>query len=186
VIKEGMFQYKYRLGKRIKSQAIIANAWEHRSDVYSSIAALIGILAAVLGGELNIPWLIYFDPLAGAVVSLMIMRMAYKIGYESVHNTLDHVLHENDAKKYRETAEQINGVLHIDDFFAREHGHYLIIDIKIGVNPQITVEKGHEIADEVKKTMMSKFSDVRDVFVHVNPYQDNYKYHDTTNGSLLQ
>ncbi len=186
IVKEALFQYKYRLGKKINSQAIIANAWEHRSDVYSSIAALIGIAGAVLGGELHIKLLLYLDPLAGAFVSILIMKMAFKIGKESIHSTLDHVLHEDEAKKYMVEVEKVHGVLHIDNFFAREHGHYLMIDIKIGVNPKITVEQGHRIGKEVKKILLEKFPNIHGVFIHINPHYQKYPYNDTESNPLLQ
>ncbi len=67
---------------------------EHRSDVFSSIAALIGICAAIIGGKLGIDWLVYADPIAGLVVSLLVVKMAWSIGAEAIHATLDHVLHE--------------------------------------------------------------------------------------------
>lgn len=186
VVKEGLFQYKYRLGKKINSQAIIANAWEHRSDVYSSIAALAGIGGAVLGGKYAIHWLLYLDPIAGALVSILILRMAYSLAKESIHNTLDHVLHDEDTKELRLEVEKVSGVLSVDDFNAREHGHYLIVDIKIGVNPNFTVEQGHKIGKEVKKTLMEKFSNVNNVFVHINPYNPSYPYKNIDKNNLLQ
>src|SRR5690606_20264211 len=64
IVKDAMFQYKYRLAKKLNSDALITNAWEHRSDVFSSIAALIGIGGAVLGGYWGIPLMVYLDPLA--------------------------------------------------------------------------------------------------------------------------
>lgn len=69
-----MFQYKFRLGKRVNSDAIIANAYEHRSDVFSSIAALIGICAAIIGGKFGLDWLVYADPIAGLFVSLLVAK----------------------------------------------------------------------------------------------------------------
>ena len=110
VVKEGMFQYKFRLGKRVNSDAIIANAYEHRSDVFSSIAALIGICAAIIGGKLGIDWLVYADPIAGLVVSLLVVKMAWSIGAEAIHATLDHVLHEEDVIPLREAVLQVDGV----------------------------------------------------------------------------
>lgn len=187
VIKESMFQYKYKLGKKINSQAIIANAYEHRSDVFSSLAALIGIGGAIYGGKYGIEWLVYLDSLAGVFVSILIMRMAYKLGKESVHNALDHVLHYDEAKKYISEIEKIMGVLHVDTFYAREHGHYLIVDVKIGVKPNITVEEGHQIGKQVKKELTEKFSYIKDVFIHVNPYHSKYPYNNKDNkSSLLQ
>lgn len=170
VVKEIMFQYKYRLGKRLKSDALIVNAWEHRSDVYSSLAAVAGIGGAVLGGKIGIPWMVYLDPVAGIVVSLLIMRMAWKLGKESIHNTLDHVLHVEDAADLKKTAEEVDGVIQVDQLYAREHGHYVIVDIKIAVAPNLTVEEGHAIGKKVKETLIIKHEHVHNVLIHINPY----------------
>lgn len=169
VVKEAMFQYKYRLGRKIKSDAIIANAYEHRSDVYSSLAALLGIGAAIIGEELNVGGLVYSDPVAGIVVALLIIRMAWKIGAESIHNTLDHVLHEEDTEEFVQIVQRVEGVKKIDELYAREHGYYVIIDIKISVDPYITVEEGHNVGKKVKERLL-KNGNVQDVLVHVNPY----------------
>jgi cation diffusion facilitator family transporter len=170
IIKEWMFRYKYNLGKKLNSQSLIANAWEHRSDVYSSFAALIGIGGAILGERYNIPWMLYLDPIAGVFVSALVLKMAYHIMMESIHSTLDHVLHEEDTLDLREAIEAVPGVIRIDSLRAREHGHYQIVDVKISVDPHITVEEGHRIGKQVKQELMTRFSAVRDVFVHINPY----------------
>ncbi|MFP3489126.1 cation-efflux pump, partial [Staphylococcus sp. SIMBA_130] len=106
------------------------------SDVYSSIAVLIGIAGAILGSRLNLPWLIYADPIAGIFVSVLIAKMAVKLGFESIHTTLDHVLHEEDTTEYKELIIGMPGVVNLDEFYAREHGHYVIIDMKLGVDPE--------------------------------------------------
>lgn len=176
VVKEAMFQYKYRLGKQLSSQALVANAWEHRSDVYSSIAALIGVGGAVLGGVLGISWLYYLDPVAGIVVSAQILRMGYGLIKESVHNTLDHVLHMDETQELYQTIQTMHGVIAVDELRAREHGHYVIVDLKISVNPRITVLEGHDIAKAVKHRLLTRFTHVSDVFIHVNPYDPGYPY----------
>jgi len=176
IVKEWMFRYKYNLGKKLNSQSLIANAWEHRSDVYSSFAALLGIGGAIVGARFQIPWMVYLDPIAGVFVSALVLKMAYHIMMESIHTTLDHVLHEEDTVDLRRVAESVEGVLRIDELRAREHGHYLIVDIKVGVNPHISVEAGHRIGKEVKKAMMQNFSQVRDVFVHINPFESVFPY----------
>ncbi|MBM7605784.1 cation diffusion facilitator family transporter [Metabacillus crassostreae] len=170
VVKEWMFRYKFKLGKRIKSDAIIANAYEHRSDVYSSIAALIGIGAAIVGQKIGIDWLVYADPVAGLFVAILVIKMAWKLGSESIHTTLDHVLHDEDITELKDTVSQISGIKKIDELFAREHGHYVIIDIKISVDPHITVEEGHNIGKLVKEKLMSEHEHVQNVLVHINPY----------------
>lgn len=169
IIKEWMFRYKYKLGKELNSPSLIANAWEHRSDVFSSFAALIGIGGAILGGRYGIPWLLYLDPLAGIFVSALVLKMAYGLLMESIHNTLDHVLHEDQSVELRQAIASVEGVMRIDSLRAREHGHYQIVDVKIGVDPQITVEEGHRIGKRVKHSVLDRFPQVRDVFIHVNP-----------------
>ncbi|KAF0825508.1 cation diffusion facilitator family transporter [Cytobacillus firmus] len=169
IVKEAMFRYKYNLGKKLNSDALIVNAYEHRSDVYSSIAALIGIGCAIIGGRMGIEWLEYADPVAGLIVSLMILQMAWRLGKESIHSTLDHVLHEEDTFEMRKTAESVEQVKRIDELHAREHGHYVIVDIKVSVDPNMTVEDGHRVGKEVKGKLL-QLENVQNVFVHINPY----------------
>jgi len=177
VIKEWMFRYKYNLGKKLNSQSLIANAWEHRSDVYSSMAALVGIGGAILGGRWGVPWMLYLDPIAGFFVSLLVLQMAYKIMRDAIRSTLDHVLPEPETQDLRQTIQSVPGVLRIDSLRAREHGHYLIVDVKIGVNPHATVEEGHRIGKQVKQTLLADHDHVRDVFVHINPYDEELPVH---------
>lgn len=172
VLKEALFRYKYRLGKKLNSDALIVNAYEHRSDVYSSLAALIGIGASILGGKLQIPWLTYGDPIAGVVVSILVLRMAWKLGANAIHTTLDHVMHEEDIVEFKKVVHSIPEVKEIGELLAREHGYYVIIDLKISVDPLITVEEGHEIGKKVKRKLMNN-PDVHDVLVHINPYNPN-------------
>lgn len=179
VVKELMFRYKYRLGKKYRSDALVTDAWHHRSDVFSSFAALLGIGASILGGYLQVPWLVYADPLAGLFVSVLILKMAWDLGKQSIHSTLDHVLHDEDTAEMRKRALTVEGVKKVDEFLAREHGHYVIIDIKVSVDPYITVEQGHAIGKLVKETLMQE-EYVKDVRVHINPCSDesNITYKD--------
>ncbi|MFZ3588292.1 cation diffusion facilitator family transporter [Bacillus sp. DJP31] len=171
IAKELMFRYKIKLGKRINSDAITVNAYEDRSDVFSSLAALIGIGAAITGERIGLDWLVYADPVAGVFVSVMVIIMAWKLGSESIHNTLDHVLHDEDTNEMREVVLKVDGVKKIDTLHAREHGHYVIVDLKISVDPYITVEEGHKIGKTVKEKLV-KHAHVQDVFVHVNPFNN--------------
>ncbi|MDQ0299830.1 cation diffusion facilitator family transporter [Salibacterium salarium] len=173
LVKEVMFRYKHHLGKKYRSDALITDAWHHRSDVFSSAAALLGIGASVAGNYWGISWLLYGDLAAGLFVSLLIMKMAWSLGKSSIHNALDHVLHAEDTAKMRDEVEKIDGVLHIDEFLAREHGHYVIIDIKIAVDPFITVIEGHRIGKNVKDLLLEE-ERVKDVFVHINPHDQSY------------
>jgi cation diffusion facilitator family transporter len=168
-VKEAMFRYKYHIGKKINSDAIIVNAYEHRSDVFSSLAALIGIGAAIIGGKMNIEWLVYADPVAGLIVSFLVLKMAWSLGAESIHKTLDYVWHKEDTNHLREAVLSFPEVKKIDELHARQHGHYVIIDLKISVAPHMTVKEGHQIGKKVKEKLLT-FPNVRNVMVHINPY----------------
>lgn len=168
-IKETMYRYTFSMGKKLNSDALIVTAYDHRSDVYSSLAALVGIGCAILGEKLTIGWLVYADPVAGLFVSILILKLAWKLGSESIHNALDHVLHEEDTIELRKIVESIPEVKKIDELHAREHGHYVIIDLKISVDPYITVEEGHRVGKKVKQKLMEE-RHVENVFVHINPY----------------
>ncbi|SFP93590.1 cation diffusion facilitator family transporter [Salibacterium halotolerans] len=171
IVKEGMFRYKHFLGNKYNSEALITDAWHHRSDVFSSAAALAGVGASIAGNQLDITWMLYGDLAAGLFVSILIMRMAWTLGKTSIHNALDHVLHAEDTKEMRKQVSGVDGVLHVDEFFAREHGHYVIIDIKIAVDPSITVQEGHDIGKRVKEHLLVD-EKVKDVFVHINPHEE--------------
>lgn len=178
VVKEFLFQYHFRLGKKLSSHALIASAWDHRTDVMASVAVLIGVGGAVLGNYMNQPLLYYMDPIAGIFVAALVLRVGYKLVRESIHTTMDHVLHQEETEELLETALRVKGVIAVNELRAREHGHYVIVDIKISVNPKITVVEGHDIGKAVKHQLLSKFSHVSDVFIHVNPYDPGYPYKD--------
>ncbi len=176
VVKEIMFHYNYRIGKQLNSQALVANAWDHRSDVYASSAAIIGIGGAIIGQRMDLPWMLYLDPAVGIIVALMVIRIGYRLVMEAIHNAMDHVLHEEDSEELVKAVLKSRGVITVDDLRAREHGHYVVVDLKISVNPRITVLEGHDIAKTVKQNLIQKFSHVSDVLVHVNPYDPGYPY----------
>ncbi|OZT78278.1 cation diffusion facilitator family transporter [Salinicoccus roseus] len=170
VVKEVLFQYKYRLGTRIKSPALIADAWHHRSDAISSVVALIGIGLSIIGTAYGIPYLGYLDPIASAIIALIIMYMGFQLAKEAVSMTLEVVLNEDETEEMRKTVVNIDKVRQIDRLIARSHGSYVIIDIKISVDADITVEEGHRVARVVKQTLLKNHEEVMDVNVHVNPY----------------
>lgn len=171
VVKEILFQYKYRLGKKINSPALIAEAWHHRSDVLSSVAAFVGIGGAIIGSNLGYAGFVYLDPLAGVVVAILVIKMGYQLAKESTLVMLEQVLDKEASQQFLETANKVSGVLRVDELHARTHGHYIIIDIKVGVNPALTVEDGHRISKDVKQSLLKNHSEVKNVLVHINPYR---------------
>lgn len=170
IIKEMLFHYKMHIGKKYRSSALITDAWHHRSDSLSSIAALFGVSSAVVGEYFNISFLIYGDAAAGILVSIIVIKVGYSLAKESSLVMMEKVLDKEEVLIYRKTVKSIDGVLRIDQIHARTHGSYVIIDLKISVNPNITVIEGHDIAAEVKQKLLEKHDDIEDVLVHINPY----------------
>src|SRR5699024_5431918 len=170
VIKEVLFQYKYRLGRKINSPALVADAWHHRSDAISSAVALVGVGLTMIGARYDIPYLIYFDPIAGAVIAIIIMYMGFNLAKEAVSMTIEVLLNEDETRDMMMTVKAVEKVVQVDTLSARSHGSYVIVDIKISVDANITVEEGHRIARNVKQKLIRKHDIVRDVNVHVNPY----------------
>ncbi|HHW92131.1 MAG TPA: cation transporter, partial [Firmicutes bacterium] len=126
VIKEGMYQYKIRLGKKLSSPALIASAWEHRSDALTSIAALIGIGGARIGYPI-------MDPLAAAVVSLAVVRIGAGIGRDGLAQLMDRVPEQAVLVQLGELAAGVKGVEEVQKVWLRSMGSYLLVDITIAV-----------------------------------------------------
>lgn len=176
VVKEALFRYHYRLGKQLSSPSLMTNAWHHRYDIYSSLAVLGGVLGARMGEAFHLPYLLYMDPIAGLVVAFFILRNGYNRVVESLHHAMDQGLRKEDAEELVLAVQRVKGVIAVDDLRAREHGHYVIVDVKISVNPRISVLEGHDIGKTVKQQLMKRFIHVSDVFIHVNPYDPGYPY----------
>ena len=173
LIKEGLFQYKFRIGRKYQSSALISEAWHHRSDSLSSIAALFGVGGAMLGEYFQLPFLVYADAAAGILVSLIVVKIGYSLAKESSLVMMEKVLDKKEVKKYKQTVMAVDGVIRIDQIFARTHGRYVIIDIKVSVDPNLSVKEGHDIAKAVKQRLLQKHEDIEDVLVHLNPYDQN-------------
>lgn len=173
VFKEALFQYKFFIGKKHNSSALIADAWHHRSDSLSSVAVLIGVSLAMVGERFNFPFLIYGDALAGIIVSAIVIEVGYELAKEASGVMMEQVLDDDDIKDYVDKVYNIDGVRRIDQMLARTHGSYLIIDLKVSVDPNLTVKEGHDIAFEIRKVLIEDFDEIEDVLVHINPFEEN-------------
>jgi cation diffusion facilitator family transporter len=176
LVKEFMFHYKYAKGKKAADQAIMARAWEHRAEMYPSIVALVGVTAALIGESLDMQSLYVFDAIAGFFIALLLFKLGYKMVLESIYSSVDRMIHPEDAVELISTVQKIKGVINVDELRAREHGHYVLVEVKISVNPKISVHEGHDIARIVKQQLMKRFVHVSNVFIHVNPYDPGYPY----------
>ena len=164
VIKEALFRYTFSVGKRNNSPALIANAWDHRSDVYTSIAALIGIAGAKMGFH-------YLDPIAGLVVSGFIIKMAITLFRPNIGILMDESPDSPTLDKIRATALKVDGVKAVDSLKAHRVGTALTIDLEIAVDSSLSVEQGHRVAEKVKTRLLDEIECVQDVIVHINPHR---------------
>ena len=164
VIKEAMFRYTLSVGKRNNSPAIIANAWDHRSDAYSSIAALIGIVGAKMGFH-------YLDPIAGLVVSAFIIKMALTLLRPNIGILMDERPDSPTLDRIRTIAREVDEVKAIDSLKAHRLGTALTVDLEIAIDGSLSVEQGHRVADKVRTRLLDEVECVQDVIVHINPHR---------------
>lgn len=162
LVKEVLYRYTLRVGRRINSQAIIANAYDHRSDAYSSVAALIGIIGAKLG-------IVLLDPVAGLVIAGLIVRMAFHLMKDNVNILMDGMPSESVVKEVRTTVRSVQGVKSTRETHIHPVGPVNVVNVKILVDKDLSVEEGHNIATLVKETLMQKYQHIKDVIVHVEP-----------------
>jgi cation diffusion facilitator family transporter len=162
IVKEALYRYTIKIGEEIKSRGLIADAHHHRSDAFSSIAALIGIGGAKLGFR-------FLDPLAGLVVAFLILKVGYDILKDTSYELMDGRPDKETIDKIREIAISIKGVIDINDIKLRSYGPNYIADLKIVVKDQISVVEGHTIACQVENKIINNSEDVKDVMVHVDP-----------------
>jgi len=164
-IKEAMYQYTVRVGRRLNSQAIIANAWDHRSDAFSSIPATIGIFIARVW---NLP---IFDPIAGLIIAILIFRISLHLLHSSVDIIMDETPNSKTMQEITDTVSKVDGVVSVHEIKVHQHGPDITVDIKIEVNGLMSVNEGHSIAGKVKAELMKSKQRVTDVMVHVNPVE---------------
>ncbi len=164
-VKEWLFHYTRRVGIRISSEAMIANAWHHRSDAFSSFATIAGIAGAMFLGE---KWRI-LDPLAAMVVSVLIMVMSWKLASGAVRELLEESLPAEITEKMKQIISSTPGVKSFHRFRSRKNGSLMIIDVHVKADPDISLAKSHDIASDVEQRLRDAFGRVL-VNVHMEPY----------------
>lgn len=163
--KELFYRFVARKSKQTGSGSLKADAWHHRSDAITSLAALIGIgLALLLGkGYENL------DDWAALVASVIIVVNAYRIFRPALGELLDEQNHEVFIGKIRLVAENMDGVMNTEKCFVRKFGMKYNVDIHIRVDGAMSVYQGHDIAHRVKDELIQHFPQIHDVFTHVEP-----------------
>jgi cation diffusion facilitator family transporter len=170
VWKQILYVYTIRVGKAINSKSVLATAYDHLADVYASLAAVLGIGIALVGDRLEWSWTAYGDPIAGIIVSVLVLKLAYEIGKDSVDILMERNVSVEKLAYYEAVIRTSEHVKRIDRVRAREHGHYIIVDVRVGIPFDYTIQQGHDISRQLKKLIMDYDPDVVEVMIHLNPW----------------
>lgn len=172
VAKELLFRYTVVVGRRTNNQAVLANAWHHRSDAFSSLGAALGIGGAIYFGE---QWRI-LDPIAGMVVSFFIIKVAITYGLPSIKELLETALPHDTTCEIEGIIMQQQGVRHFHRIRTRKIGNSLAIEAHVKVDKDLTVEASHQIATTVENALRERFGIQTHVGIHIEPfYPEKYQ-----------
>jgi len=167
IVKETLFRYVMRFGRSIASIAVEADAWRHRADVLTSVAAFIGISIALIGGE---KWR-SADNWAAIFVCLVIATIGVRLLGPALYDILDTAPRGGIIDSVRRAAASVPGVIEIDKCLVRKMGLDFYVDLHVKVNGNISVREGHHIAHEVKRAIQESDPRIADVLVHIEPAQ---------------
>ena len=165
IIKEVLFRYVIRFARKVESTAVKTDAWHHRIDAMTSTAAFIGISIALIGGK---PWQ-SADDWAALVACVLIGWNGYRLARPAFFEIMDTAPGGKFIKSIRRVASSVPGVEEVEKCRARKMGLDFYVDLHVGVDGDMSVHEGHEIAHRVKRAIQQSDSRVADVLVHIEP-----------------
>lgn len=168
IIKEWLYRFSHKTGSRLESPALLAVAKDHRKDAVTSISTLVGVGGAYFG------WGI-MDPLAAGLTSLFILAVGFQTFRESANDLMDGSAPPDFVGEVTRLAESVARVEHVHGIRARRSGQYMIIDLKLDMDPAMTVKESHDVATRVKKLIFAGFPNVGDVMIHINPHDEEHE-----------
>jgi cation diffusion facilitator family transporter len=164
-VKETLFRYVIRFGRKMESTAVKTDAWHHRMDAMTSIAAFIGISLALIGGK---KWQ-SADNWAALVACALIAANGIRLARPAFYEIMDTAPGGRIVRSIRAVASSVPGVLEVEKCHARKMGLDYYVDLHVGVDGNISVHEGHRIAHRVKTAIQQSDSRVADVLVHIEP-----------------
>jgi cation diffusion facilitator family transporter len=163
--KEWIFRYTLRVARRVNSKLLEANAWHSRSDALSTVAVLIGLVAAQFGAG-------WVDAVAAILVGIMVGQVGWRLLWESSQELIDTALPEAEREQMQSIAEEVPGVHGVHDLRTRSLGSQVVLDLHIVVAPRLTVSEAHEIGNTVSRQLRDAFPNLADVTFHIDPEDD--------------
>lgn len=163
--KEGLFRYMLRVGERLRSPMLIANAWHARSDAASSLVVTAGLAGSLMGYR-------FLDPVAAVIVGFMILRIGAVFSWDALRELMDEGLSDQELAAIRATIESTPGVIDLHELRTRRMAHKVLVDTHLHVEGRISVSEGHRIGEAARRRVLEAHSDVLDVLVHVDAEED--------------
>jgi cation diffusion facilitator family transporter len=167
-VKEIMFHYTMYVGKKIESPSIKANAWHHRSDVYSSIGTLFGIGGAIILGN---RWTI-LDPIASVIVSILIFKVSIEILTPVLKELTDSAMDAKEILYIKEVLDSFDEIENYHNLRTRRMGKKAIIDVHIIVNKDLSIKIAHDISTEAEEKLKSEFGNFSIITIHIETSKD--------------
>lgn len=165
IVKEFLYRYVVRVGRHVESTAVQTDAWHHRTDAMTSVAAFIGISLALLGGE---KWG-SADKWAALFACGLIAANGYRLLKPALQELMDTAPSEEIVDGVRAAARAVPGVIIVEKSFVRKMGLSYYVDLHVGVDGGISVREGHHIAHAVKRAIQESDPRIADVLVHIEP-----------------
>ncbi|MDQ0198818.1 cation diffusion facilitator family transporter [Neobacillus ginsengisoli] len=173
IIKIILYRTSLRAAKQQSSKAIEAIAYDHKADIVASIAAALGVLISILGERFNLHFLVYGDKAASIFVAFLIFKISKEMIMEAFDILLERNINTEILQDYMDIVSEFQEVKRIDRLRAREHGHYVLVDIRISIDHYKTIKEGHDLSKAIKRKLMEKNDNIEEVLIHLNPYFSN-------------
>lgn len=165
VSKEALYWYTIKMGRKYNSQAVVANGWHHRSDAFSSVGVLIGIVGAMVLGE---KWSV-LDPIAAAVVSVFIVKVAIDLVKPCIDELLERSLPTEIEQQIEQTILSVDGVTSPHHLRTRRIGNNYAIEVHIRMDGNLTLHEAHCITSAVERRLKEQFGEGTHVGIHTEP-----------------
>jgi cation diffusion facilitator family transporter len=168
-IKELLFRYVLGESRAVDSSAVKTDAWHHRSDMITSLAAAVGISVSLVGQKVGLKGLEAADDVAAVVAAAIVAWNGWHLLRPAINELMDRSPSGDVIGRIRQIAGAVPGVDCVEKTLVRKMGHQFYVDMHVQVDPQMTVQRSHEIAHEVKDRIRSQVPRVSDVLVHIEP-----------------
>jgi cation diffusion facilitator family transporter len=165
ITKEWMYRYTIKAARRLRSNMLRGNAWDHRSDAISSVIVVIGVGGTFAGFH-------YLDAIAAIGVALMIIKISWDLIWHSLRELIDTGLEAERVEAIRQAIMSVDGVQQNHMLRTRRMGGQALVDVHILVDPTLSVSEGHQISEIVRARVINLIDEVSDVMVHIDPEDD--------------